>query len=1230
MKLSSKQAILCLMAVLCFTTFSWGQGTDLGTIRGTVTDATGAAIAGAAITVTDTLTGSSRQAVSNGRGEWQIFGESASTYTVSVTANGMVPKRVTGVVVNGSATASADTRLAAGTSQNVDVTANVGATINTVDQTISQTIDSKAIIELPRDTRDVFSFLYLNPNVTQADVNGNFKFLGSQSYGASFSVDGQRSNGGLFGQPTNSKPSLEAVGDLNILTNNFTAEYAGVANVRVTTKRGGDQYHGSIFYNNSNSALAAWTVQDKNGKANFAPTVLAPKYPTPYFNYNDLGASIGGRLKPIKNTFFFMAYERNFATSPVQLSSTTLPHPSLWAGDFSAVTNKPDVPTNIVLTGTEIANDTVGGLGQQFIRIPARLLNPSTQALINQYFPHLGTTVPINAANGRVGVNFQTNLPAPSTTDRGTLRLDHDFNESNHVYGVYTVSNQSDLIQSALVNPYPGFGLPISESRNHTLSVSYTHTFTPSLINEARGGFNKQHLYTHSKQTLGAFLTGIGFSSTDAATYGSVVGPQELNTFGHMGISFNNNFATIGVGGRNTDRPQDQNLFTFGDTLTWVVGKHNFRFGGDVIRNQFVDGFAVNRGNVRGLLTYKGPGTFAPAASFNSPTDPFANFLLGEPASTFAYTTLPRPPMDAHNWEQGYFIQDSWKVTQNITLNIGLRYDYFTNFVEKNDLLVNFIPNITSSTGNKGAFVIASDKVLPYLDPRIPAYGMVRANQVGLGRGLIHADRTDFAPRLGIAWKINDRNVLRGGYGIFYPTSAAQGVRDPIGTNPFNQGVTKTDRTGSPAVITPLQPWPGFAGTGGGGNPALGGTTSNLALNQLGTNLVDTNLKEPLIQQYTATFEHQVGTSLALRASYIGSYMHGLIAGTDLNEIPANNTPFGTTTGDGVTPCDVEDGTCDLSAADLARRPYPNLQDFLYNYHNYASGFSNAFQIQAEKQYKHGFEFSIAYTYLDQKSSSMDTGNSSLGGAAYNIFDPNGDRGTDAFTSHHRLVGYGVFDVPYGRGKKFGSDMPKILDLVAGGWQGTFNVFAKSGTFFAPYWLCDDCGPVANGNVGSGAVDAVGDFVGTSYRATILDSKFNQGSHGFAFNPSSFGLPSLGADVFSNPQGAKRSSIEGPGAWGLNLGVHKDFHIYERLSLQVGADVDNLFNHPLFTPDSNNADDFALVGDYSLQLNPTTHAIEYDPGSIAPNPTFGALNTSNQQEGVNNRRSIRLRARLTF
>src|SRR5258708_20303637 len=245
---------LAFTCVLCLSLLFWaagvvfGQGTDLGTIRGTVTDSTGAVIPGATVTVTDALTNTARETRTNSQGNYEMFGLKPGTYRVVITAVGMRKKEITDIVLNGSDTVSADAVLKVSAAQESVVVTMEAPAINTEDQTISQTLNNQAIVELPRDSRNVYTFLYLNPNVTQGASDGEFKFIGAQSYGASFSLDGQRSNGGIFGEPTASQPSLEAVGEINLFTSDFIAEYAGIANIRVTTKSGGSDYPGSAFY----------------------------------------------------------------------------------------------------------------------------------------------------------------------------------------------------------------------------------------------------------------------------------------------------------------------------------------------------------------------------------------------------------------------------------------------------------------------------------------------------------------------------------------------------------------------------------------------------------------------------------------------------------------------------------------------------------------------------------------------------------------------------------------------------------------------------------------------------------------------------------------------------------------------------------------------------------------------------------------------------------------------
>jgi hypothetical protein len=1231
--MKGKAAFLCVLVLtsIIFTSSAFGQGTDLGTIRGLVTDSAGGIIVGASVTVTDALTKRDRVTETNAQGNYEMFGLNSGTYTVTVSAPGMSKSEITNILLNGSETVSANAVLKISSGQETVVVSMESAAIDTEDQTISQTIGNQALIELPRDNRDIYSFLYLNPNVTQADTDGSFKFIGGQSYGASFSLDGQRSNGGIFGQPTQSQPSLEAVGEINILTSDFSAEYAGIANVRVTTKRGGSEYHGSAFYNNKNAALAAWTLDDLNAKRDFLPNAIQATYPNPYFNVTDIGGSVGGPVPHLGKTWFFTAYERDYNIGTVKVRDTRAVHPSLYTGDFSALDDaaKPVVPdaTLAELTPQELADDTTVVDGTvRFNTIPSRLLNPTVQNLINNYFPKVSLLAPLNTSNGRIDGGYQTILPTRSTRDIGTFRLDHDFSENNHVYGVYNTSAQSGALNpvEGASSEYIGLGLTQFDRRNHTISLSYTHAFSTSLINEVRGGLNREKLYFHSNTTLEGFLSSIGFSAGDIAAYGAVVGPQELSTFGHPAINFQNRFTTFSNGNRNTTRNENENLVTFGDTLTWIKGKHAFRLGGDLVRNGAVDDFATNRNNVRGLITYQGAGT-----------NPFTAFLLGLPATSVAAVVQPRPSMDVHNWEHGYFIQDTWKLSSKLTLNLGLRYELVTPFVDNNDLIANFDPNyVNPSTGQQGRFVIPSERTLKYLDTRIIDFGYAFASAYGLGRGTVFTDKLNFSPRIGVAYRIGDKSVIRGGYGIYYPTSAAQGIRDPLATNDFNQQITKKSVKGNP-----LSGWPGNGAdgtsplSGGGITSGLGGTPA--------VNVVPFDIHQPRIHQYNATFERELGWGNAVRFSYLGSTMHGLIAGKDLDLIAPSDVPFGTHTVDEDTNepngiCDpVNNGDCGTSNEDFSRYRFPALGDFLLSYGNYGHAQMNAFQTTLEHKYSHGFLFSFSYTYLDQKSTALDTGNSSLGGIAYNPITPDSDYGVDGYVSKHRAVAYGVFDLPLGRGRRYGSSMSRWADLLVGGWQTSFNMFAKSGTGFTPFWICDDCNPIEPGNIGISSVDAVGDFNSEpSYRPIVLSNDFNKKNGDQIFNPDAFGPPSVGADIFSNPQNAKRNMLWGPGTWGVNLGVHKDFHATERVTIQFGADVDNLFNHPLFSPNADaggGGGSFALLGDFNIRVDPNTgKLLPIEEGDITRNEDFGRLISSFTQEGIDSRRTIRLRLRITF
>ena len=309
---------------------------------------------------------------------------------------------------------------------------------------------------------------------------------------------------------------------------------------------------------------------------------------------------------------------------------------------------------------------------------------------------------------------------------------------------------------------------------------------------------------------------------------------------------------------------------------------------------------------------------------------------------------------------------------------------------------------------------------------------------------------------------------------------------------------------------------------------------------------------------------------------------------------------------------------------DRARLPFPELADYLIGFGNYGRGRSHALQIEVNRRFTSGFTFNASYTLLDQKSTAPDTGNSSLGGTAYNQFDRERDFGTDAFTSRHRFVTYGVFETPFGRGRRWGSSAPKAVDYVVGGWQMTWQAFAKSGTGFTPLWVCENCGPVTPGNIAATSIDATGGFYNVSFRPTVTGNP-NVTSGNRIWDPAAFGLPPTGADLFSNPAVAVRNLLTGPSTYGLNAGLQKSFRFGEALRAQLGADFNNILNHPLKAP---NTYDIGNLGTFAMGVNATTQKPEII--RVTPNPDFGRLIASYSQEGIDARRMVRLRLRITF
>jgi hypothetical protein len=1279
------------MCVTIYTPNLFAQGSDLGTIRGVVADSSGALIPNAQVTITNLSNLRVYSFNTDASGDYDAPNLIPGQYKAAFAAPGFETSVINGIVLNGSDVSQQNAVLHLATETvSVQVTSEAVG-INMDNSTLSQTLNPTAVIELPRDSRDINQFLYIDPSVTQGAGSGapplnlsTFKPVGGQSYGFSFSLDGQRNSGGVFDQQTKSQPSLESVGELNILSNNFSAEYAGILNIRVNTKAGGAQNHGSVFYNDLNDGLAAEQMIGQSAGT-----------PKPHSNFTQVGGSWGGPIPKLKNTFFFMAYEFWDSAAPIDESNIqNVAAPKVQAGDFSQLDPCSDPPMSTVPLSeqSEVTPGTCSTPGDVITGVPSSSQNALTSKIVSLYFPK---NVPDNGVgsgqqqiNGETGLlnGWTTTLPGSDITHMGDLRIDHDFNDSNRIYGVYHGSAENSAT-SPVSFPYTGLGLNHVVRRNNVLSASYTHVFTPHLVNEARGGFNTQNMHYQDNTTVSSFLSSIGMSPTDTAAYGAVIGTGPLGMFGNPNIDFCLSPAVcpavFGDDARSSDRDLTQHLATFGDTVSWQKGRHALKFGADFVRNQALDGFASTRGTPQSTIEYHGAGLAG-----------YTNFLLGNAPYKVAYVPLPRPAMDVSNWETAYYVQDDFRVNARLTLNLGMRYDRYTPYVDKNDIMANFDPYYrNATTGQVGRYVLPSAKTLQYLqspETSLPPNGIgyVLASQSGLGvgRGLVRPDKFDYGPRFGWAYHIGDKQVLRGGFGVFYPTSSAHQIRDTLAVNDFNVGAVYKNKAGHPNI----NPWPTSSTDTSGDTPVAGGALSQTN-NYPSAGWVAVGIKNPRLMQWNVTFERQLPRETTLRVSYIGAAQEGMVGGIDLDMINANDNPFGTTQGDGnyngyvplpqgsaYGACDpYVAGDCNYSYADSERFTFPMIGDYVAGVGNHGKSRTSSLQFQAERKAKN-LTFSTAYTYLDQKSTLADGGGGSLGSGPYDPFNMNFDYTRDYDVSTHRVVAYAVYDLPFGHGQHYAAAANKLTDAMIGGWQATTNMFAKSGLGFTPTWSCGDCDPTMAGNIASGAGDATGSS-GPLYRASIVNNPYagQDKYHQFAAEPTdslgnptasaAFQTPNLGSTFWTNPSVAKRGVLTGPSTWGVNLGLHKAFHITDRVSMKIGADADNVFNHPMFSPSGSgsgysNQDTFANVGTiYNLtpaSIDGVSDGANLAPGvgdvagaaqpalqpftSIGPgihggtrsaiqyNPAFGLKNVSYGQEGITGNRQIRLIARITF
>lgn len=1085
------------IAALGLLTFAVGQslfGQTTGSISGTVTDASGAAVPGAKVTITAPAIGLTRSSTTNGAGEYIVPLLGVATYNVAVEQQGFQRASAQDIRLQVDEHRELDFTLSPATVQtSVEVSATPVA-IQTSDATLGQVITSQQVTDLPLNGRDFVQLATLTPGTSQ-ETNPNSFFNGGPSSEASargsfsLSVGGSRANSTdwmLDGVDNNELTagaisilsSIDSIQEFKVLTYNYSAEWGtrGGPTVLVTTKSGSDEYHGSLFEFFRNTDLDA--------RSRFATF-------TEKFNLNQFGASFGGPVKKDK-VFFFADYEQKYQRHGVPFTGV-MPTAAMRNGDFSdnpfgqpntIQLMNPNAPAGTPFmcgpgnTPLPVAANGTQPTGTPCNIIPQSLINPIGQALINLY------PLP-NTNNAALGYNYVSEPVRKLDEGKFDIRVDENLTNNDRLFARFSY----DQAQSYVPGGAPGLAEQGAFASNQSIgnharnaAISETHIFSPSTINQITGGFNRIFDYITS-QGQGTFTAqAIGIPNADlggrlSTGLTSVELPAPYWSLGDRGY-------TPFVGGTN--------VWTLSDTLDMIRGKHDIRIGGMIRANQlntvavgFPNGFWVI-GDVTG--------------------DAEADLLTGQTAiglhdQEFGGTNTGR------RWKlYRPFVEDDWRVSKSLTLNLGLAWAMLTPQSEVGNRMSDFDPAT-------GQFLVAG----------------VNA---GASAG-VNMDWTALEPRLGAAWKPFGRSntVVRGGYAIYHDSSwnmGAQGLwqNPPYYAESFEEGANMS--AGFVTFNSPVNP-ADFAGT---------------------INSQDRNFKQGRIQQFNINVEQELPGQVVLTAGYAGSRAsHILEFGNNINvgSPSACGTVAGYTMGCGP-------GGAAFGVPYTAF-PYSEIDSIF----DVGRAHYNSLQIKAEtKSARHGLYALIGYTYSRAYDTGFSDGLGSIIGATYFPLPnwQNLDWGLSQINLNHNFTASVIYQLPFGKGKKWGSNWNSVANALGGGWEMTVIEKATSGF---PIFVVD-----SNNTSGAG-------FLNTNVQSLIRPNQvcnpvLSNPTLAEWFNPACFAQPAAGE--LGN---ANRTPLSGPDFVNTDFSVIKHFVPREGMDLDFRTEFFNLFNHPQYgAPGGNN------------------------------------------------------------
>jgi hypothetical protein len=1127
-------------------------------LSGAVTDPSGARVPKATVTLTSSEKGIKRSFTTDAAGDFSFALLPAASYSITVEAKGFQTLKQDGILLQVGDSLSEKVTLTVGASEQVTVS-GVAPLLQTEDANVSTEVSTKQIEELPLNLRNVVGLVMLNSSVNNqtqqqvlasggqedtADQDISFLSFGGGFFGTTaFILDGGWNVANGWGGVIY-VPSVDDTQEFKVTTNSFSAEYGWSTGnvVNMITKSGTNEFHFVLDEYLRNQKLDANTY--------FHNLDGLPKTPD---HRNQFGAAGGGPLyipglyRQRDKTFFFINYE-GLRLNDAGTDNEVVPTSAMEHGDFSAM-----------LGSTALGVDALGRniyAGQIYNPYTTRQVlatsGPSTGHMVTIRDPYPGNLIPASgaggidplaktfangsywpgAANPGNGYNFNVTASSPTRSNEYGIRIDHSFTNNTRIYGRFSQKFETKSGTPAFYGANDVAGPEVFNPDNrYSVVLGGSHVFTPTFTMNANIEFNRW-VEGNNTQSFGFKSSTLGLPSEI-----DDISPQ----FPQVNIT---GYAPLGARGGFGEYHAPNNVGTFSVDFNKVKGKHSLSFGYmGVLSQEFGGRISPTVFNFTNTMT-EGPDPTAPT---NGTGNGFASFMAGAGSSGYTgFNAFPATTKYLH----GEYLEDDWKVSHKMTLNLGFRYEMQTPARERHNEQAYFDYHALNPIS------LVAGK---------PYYGALVYSTPG-NRDLYRPNLDDYAPRIGAAYSITSRLVARAGFGLYYSNNY-------YGAGP-NPGYSRqTNWTPSLDGLTPTQPLASAFSTGI--LPVTGNALGGLTNVGQGGGGVNPYRPDPRTKQFMVGIQYAFTPNDLLDVSYVGnrgtrqilgSMNYGqldpkyLSMGTALNTLVANPLAVAMST--------LAPSSCGLSAATVPQAqlllPYPEFCGG-DGANSEPVGFSNynSLQVNFSHRIKQGLTLMASYTYskfLDDVGGAEEWGSASSGGGSIrNYYDLAADKSVDSTDVPQSLVLNYVYELPVGKGKKFGSHMNSVADAFIGGWEVSGITHVQAGFPLS----------ISNGGANPASLWGGNQHATVVSGVSLKQGKCNNGKVVGAqtcwFNPAAFVQTS--AFQFGN---APRyfSNLRAPGYVDEDLGIQKAFHLTEKFRLQFTAQMFNAFNHANFdSPD---------------------------------------------------------------